>query len=249
MLKEERQQVMLTALKRDGKVVAADVSSLLGVSEDTVRRDLNELADAGLLRRVHGGAVPKAVTEVAYTARREQLIDAKASIAHAAAVLAQDGQVIFLDCGTTTTQVAACFSSHLRATVITNNVAALPILADFPYLEVIALGGSLHKPTLAIVGAEAAATLATLRADICFLGVNGLHPEAGISDFSYEEAHLKRLMIANATWVVALASADKLGRVAPFILGATATLTHLVTDATDDDTAVYRQMGIQVIHA
>lgn len=247
MLKEERQQAILAALKRDGKVIATDLSTQLDVSEDTVRRDLNELADAGLLRRVHGGAVPRAVTEVSYTARREQLIDAKTSIARAAASLAQDGQVIFLDCGTTATQVAAHFSLDLRATVITNNVAALPILADHSYLEIIALGGSLHKPTLAIVGAEAAAALANLRADICFLGVNGLHPEAGISDFSYEEASLKRIMIANATAVAALASADKLGRVAPFILGVTTQLTHLVTDANHEDTSIYAQMGIQVI--
>ncbi len=251
MLKEERQQQLLEALKRDGKVVAAEISAALNVSEDTIRRDLNELAEAGLLRRVHGGAVAKALTETAYNNRSQQHTEAKSSIAEAAAQLAQDGQVILLDCGTTTTRLAQLFPYDLRATVITNSPPAVMALAEHPYLEVILLGGTLNKATLAVVGAEAAASLSRFRADICFLGVNGLHIEAGVTDFSYEEAQLKRLMIENSAAVVALASADKLGTVAPFVLAPIASLTHLVTESSVAEAVLqpYIDLGIAVITA
>jgi DeoR/GlpR family transcriptional regulator of sugar metabolism len=251
MLKEERQQHVLDALKRDGKVVAIEISALLDVSEDTIRRDLNELAEAGLLRRVHGGAVAKALTEVAYNNRSQQHTEAKSSIAEAAAHLAQDGQVILLDCGTTTTRLAEVFPSDLRATVITNSPPAVMALAKYPNLEVILLGGTLNKATMTIIGVEAAASLAHFRADICFLGVNGLHIEAGVTDFGYEEAQLKRLMIENSATVVALASANKLGKVAPFVLAPINALTHLVTEgsAADDVLMPYSEAGITVIRA
>lgn len=251
MLKEERQQRLLDALKRDGKLVAVEISAALNVSEDTIRRDLNELAEAGLLRRVHGGAVARALTETAYINRSQQHTEAKSSIAEAAAQLAQDGQVILLDCGTTTTRLAQLFPDDLRATVITNSPPAVMALAEHPNLEVILLGGTLNKSTLAIIGAEAAASLSRFRADICFLGVNGLHIEAGITDFSYEEAHLKRIMIENSAAVVALASTDKLGTVAPFVLAPVSSLTHLVTESAvaDADLQPYIDLGITVIQA
>jgi DeoR/GlpR family transcriptional regulator of sugar metabolism len=251
MLKEERQQRLLKALKRDGKVIAVEISEMLDVSEDTIRRDLNELAEAGLLRRVHGGAVAKAQTETAYVRRSQQHTAAKSSIAEAAAQLAQDGQVILLDCGTTTTRLAEVLPYNLRATIITNSPPAVMALAQYPNLDVILLGGPLNKATMAVIGAEAAESLARFRADICFLGVNGLHLEAGITDFSYEEAQLKRLMIQNSASVIALASADKLGTVAPFVLGPLNALTHLVTEASVNDTELksYLDIGIAIIKA
>ncbi len=251
MLKEDRQQQILMVLKREGKVVAVEISAALNVSEDTIRRDLNELAEAGLLRRVHGGAVAKALTETAYMTRNQQQVDTKFSIAEAAATLAQDGQVIWLDCGTTTTRLAQLFAHDLRATVITNSPPAVMALAEHPYLEVIALGGTLNKATMAVVGVAAATVAAQFRADICFLGVNGLHVEAGITDFSYEEAQLKRLMIENSAAVVALASADKLGTVAPFVLAPMEALTHLVTEreVTDEVLRPFADAGIRIIQA
>ncbi|MEZ4668617.1 MAG: DeoR/GlpR family DNA-binding transcription regulator [Anaerolineae bacterium] len=250
MLREERHQHIIATLKRDGKVVASDMSTLLNVSEDTIRRDLNELAETGLLRRVHGGAVVKAATEIAYNVRTHHQSDAKSVIAHAASSLVQDGQVIILDCGTTVTRLAQHFPLDLSATVISNNLPALVALAEHPQLELIVLGGTIHKRTMAVVGAEAAASLSRFRADICFLGVNGLHPQAGITDFSYEEAQLKRLMIENSTEVVALASSDKLGTVAPFVLCPASALTHLVTDSDIDPGSLipYQALGMTIIH-
>src|SRR5436190_16012974 len=120
MLTEERRQVILERLRSDGKVVAAELSSLLAVSPDTVRRDLRELAGAGLLRRVHGGALPPAVGAQRYAARREHAPDAKAAIARATSRLVCSSQVILLDSGTTTLEVARHLPDDLEATVITN---------------------------------------------------------------------------------------------------------------------------------
>src|SRR5262249_13425630 len=121
MLAEERRHAILERLRRDGKVVATELSSSLSVSPDTVRRDLSELADAGMRRRVHRRAVPPTVGAQAYAVRREQATEAKAAIARAAGALFRSGQVILLDSGTTTLEVARHLPRDLDATVITNS--------------------------------------------------------------------------------------------------------------------------------
>ena len=152
MLTEERRQVILDRLARDGRVVVADLSSSLDMSLDTIRRDLQELADAGLVRRVHGGALPPAVGSRTYAARREQAPAAKAAIANATVDLLRDGQVILLDAGTTTLEVARHLPGSLQATVITNSPPIAVALAEHPSVEVTMLGGNLDKDALALVG-------------------------------------------------------------------------------------------------
>src|SRR6185436_15028876 len=125
MLKEERQQQLLEALKRDGKIVAIEISASLNVSEDTIRRDLNELAEAGSLRRVHGGAVAKALTETAHINRSQQHTAAQSASAEAAAKLAQDGQVSFLDCGAAATRWAQVLPLGLLSTIVTSDPPAV----------------------------------------------------------------------------------------------------------------------------
>ena len=130
VLSEERRQLILERLGRDGKVVAADLSETLAVSPDTVRRDLRELAEAGLLKRVHGRALPAAVGARSYAARLEQAPDAKASIAEATSRLLRPGQVILLDAAPTTLEVARRLPPELDATVITNSPPIAVALAD-----------------------------------------------------------------------------------------------------------------------
>src|SRR5262245_14254102 len=160
MLAAERRHEILERLGRDGKVVAADLSASLAVSPDTVRRDLSELADAGLLRRVHGGALPPTVGAQAYEVRSEQATEAKAAIAHAISRRLRSGQVILLDSGTTTLEVARHLPRDLEATVITNSPPIAVALAEHPSVEVTMLGGMLDKEARAVVGA---ATIEALR--------------------------------------------------------------------------------------
>ena len=148
MLVEERRQAILERLGTDGKVVAAELSAVLAVSPDTVRRDLGELAEAGLLRRVHGGALPPAVGGRPYAVRREQAPAAKAAIAEATSRLLRDGQVILLDSGTTALEVARHLPPELDANVITNSPPIAVALADHPTVDVTVLGGKLEKLSL-----------------------------------------------------------------------------------------------------
>jgi DeoR/GlpR family transcriptional regulator of sugar metabolism len=251
MLTEERRQVILDRLRTEGKVVATELSSSFSVSPDTVRRDLQELADAGLLRRVHGGALPPVVGARSYAVRREQAPEAKAAIARAAARLVRDDQVILLDAGTTTLEVARHLPPELRATVITNSPPIAVALADHPSVEVAMLGGMLDKHARALVGAATIEALRPIRADVLVLGVCSLHPEVGITVLELEESYVKRAMIANATEVIAVSSADKLGSAAPYVVAPIEELTHLVTERPGDGGQLdqYRALGIEVVLA
>ncbi len=251
MLTEERRQVILERLLSDGKVVAAELTSLLAVSPDTVRRDLRELAEAGLLRRVHGGALPPAVGARPYAVRREQAPAAKAAIARATSRLLRDGQVILLDAGTTTLEVARHLPPDLRATVITNSPPIAVELAEHSSVDVTVLGGVLEKDSRALVGAATIEALRSVRADVLVLGICSLHPEVGITVTDLEESYVKRAMIANAAEVVAVSSADKLGSAAPYVVGPLSELTHLVTERSvaPELFAPYRALGVEIVLA
>jgi DeoR/GlpR family transcriptional regulator of sugar metabolism len=249
MLKEERQAYLLTELWRLGKITALAMSEGLAVSEDTIRRDLRELAAAGKLQRVHGGAVLRSPATGTFTERTRQTPAAKVKIAAAAAAFVQDGQVVLLDGGTTNLEVAKQLPQTLAATVVTPSPAVALALLDYPRVEVILLGGALSKTSGATQGLATADALRYLRVDLCILGVCSLHPEVGITVQESEEAHLKRLMIAQAADVMAVAVADKLGTALPYIVGPISTLTHLVTEhfVTDAVLADYRAQSIVVV--
>ncbi len=248
MLKEERHQLILEKLRNDGKVLATELSSLLNVSEDTIRRDLRDLAEANIIQRVHGGALLRA-PGTTYVNRQKQATVAKAEIAEAAVKLVRPEQVIILDGGTTTLEVARRLPLDLRATIITNSPPVAVALAEHVNIDVILLGGKLYKNSLVTVGIETVAALQSFRADLCLLGVCSLHPEIGISVPQREEAQVKRAMIASAAEVVGLATADKLNTAAPYIVGPLTELTYLITEqsVSAEILAPYRACGVTVI--
>jgi DeoR/GlpR family transcriptional regulator of sugar metabolism len=247
----ERRAEILSALRAHGTVRAADLAASLGVSIDTIRRDLDELARAGLLRRVHGGALPPEPERGGHSARRGRDAPQKAAIARAAATLARDGDLILLDGGTTTLQVARHLDPELHATAVTNSPPIATALAEHPGLRVSVVGGELDRDMLVTIGASAVAAIRELRADICFLGVCALHPELGITTADLEERHVKRAMIDASAQVVALAGPGKLGSAAPFVVGSLDDLTHLVADgsAPPNVLAAARERGVEVVPA
>src|SRR5579871_2458260 len=232
MLSAERKRLIVESIGRDGRVVAAELSQRFDVSEDTIRRDLRELAAEGLVHRVHGGALPlpKAPVVESYAARAEQAPLAKAAIAKAAAALVHSGNVISIDGGTTPLQVAEQFPLTLRATVITHSVPVLSALANHAGIELIAVGGRFMGETLVSVGPTAVDTYRAIRPDVCILGVAGVDVEAGLTALNQPEAHVKRAMAEHAGQVVAVAAAEKLGTAGPFMVCPVERLTHLVTD-------------------
>ena len=251
MLTDERRSLILDRIRNHGRVLAADLTAELGVSVDTIRRDLRELDDAGLLRRVHGGALPRHGDASPFAARARRAPEAKASIARRAAECVRDDQIIVLDGGTTTLEVARALRDDLRAHVITTSPPIALALADHPGLEVTVVGGTLRPNALVTVGAAAVEALRVVRADVVFLGVCGLHPEIGVTTEDLEERHVKAAMIEGAAEVVALADHDKLGTAMPVVVAPMSAVTRLVTDADVDDAAVapYADLGIEVVRA
>lgn len=251
VLTAERRQLILERLHVDGRVVATELSQALDVSIDTVRRDLRELAEGGLVQRVHGGALPPVAGARPYAVRREQSTAAKQAIARRAVSMFHDDQVILLDAGTTTLEVARHLHPELRATVITNSPAIALALAEHAHVEVAMLGGILAKEARAVVGAETVGALRSIRADVLVLGVCSLHPEIGITVLELEESHVKRAMVASAADVIAVSAADKLGSAGPYVVAPIDELTHLVVERSvgDDELEPYRQHGIEVLTA
>ena len=251
LLSAERRQAILGALARDGKVVAARLVEELGVSEDTVRRDLRELAAHGLVQRVHGGALAPAPQQGSFSTRQTMSADAKPALAQAAVEVLADARVIILDGSTTNLELARRLRSDRPTTVLTNSPPIAAALAEHPTAEVVMIGGRLDKRRQVTVGAAAVDFLRSVRADACVLGVCALHPEAGLSTDDLEEAHVKRAMVAASADVIALATADKLSAGSAYLVAPVAELTHVVADAAAPDELLdpYRAIGIPVTRA
>jgi len=247
-LPQERRRRILEKLQADGKIVAAELTGRYNVSEDTIRRDLRDLAAAGLLQRVHGGALPLA-PQRPYPERAQQNSAAKVAIAKTAAQLVSHGQVIIFGSGTTNHAIAQQLNPALQATAITASPQIALALLDYPAIEVILVGGRLNKSAYAALDAEALAQLKRYHADICFLGICSLHPEAGYTATIFDEAAINRAIIAQSGEVVAVATADKLGTIAPYAVAPLSEITHLVTEAgvPDASLAPYQQAGIDIL--
>jgi len=176
VLTTQRKQHILEVLRRSGQVIAKELSDELGLSEDTIRRDLRELAAEGLLQRVHGGALPSSPAMGDIAARSVVATDEKRMIGRAAAGMVQPGQVVILDGGTTALQIARHFSPALKATVVTHSATIAVELGSHPLIEVILVGGRLFKHSMVAVGAPAIEAIGRIRADTYFMGVTGIHP-------------------------------------------------------------------------
>ncbi|GAB7203315.1 hypothetical protein OS31_46950 [Dickeya oryzae] len=170
MLTTQRKQRILEQLAAEGQVLAKQLSDAFGVSEDTIRRDLRELASEGRLQRVHGGALPASETVVSVDARSRIAIGAKHQLAQAAASLILPGQVVMIDGGTTSGELVKCLPLSLTATVVTHSPSVAVALVNHPGIDVVLIGGRLYKHSLVAVGAAAVEALTTIRADIFFYG-------------------------------------------------------------------------------
>jgi DeoR/GlpR family transcriptional regulator of sugar metabolism len=247
MLTAERRQAILGHLERDGKVVASELVEALGVSEDTVRRDLRELAAGGLVQRVHGGALPPAPGAAGFAQRLEVSPEAKAHLAEATLPLLEGASVIVLDGGTTALELARRLPPDRDCTVLTNSPPVAAALAAHPRAEVVLIGGRLLKREQVTVGSATVDALRQVHADACVLGICSIHPELGVTTLDHDEAHVKRAMVAASAEVIALATADKLGTASPWLVAPLADVTHLVTDA--EDASEYAVAGLSVVHA
>ncbi len=251
MLTSERKAHILSTLQRERRVVAKAVSRELGLSEDTIRRDLRELAEAGLLQRVHGGALPASPALADLAGRQKIGLDGKTAIARRAARLVRPGQVVFVDGGTTATLLARHLAHDLKATVVTHSPNVAVELAGHEAVDIILIGGPLFRHSMVATGAEAAEAIARIRADLYFMGVTGVHPEAGLTTGNAEEAAIKRLLIRQSAETVVLASREKLGAASPFLVAPLSAVDALVVEAALPEALLvpFRRQGVTVIPA
>ncbi|MDR5745782.1 DeoR/GlpR family DNA-binding transcription regulator [Caballeronia sp. LZ029] len=251
MLTSQRKKAILDALKRDGQVLATELSARFGVSEDTVRRDLRELAAEGLLQRVHGGALPASPAIAPFARREEMESDAKRRIAKKAAETIAPGQVVIVDGGTTSALLVRQLPENLRATIVTHSPSVAVALAEHASVEVVLIGGKLYKHSIVTVGAAAVEAMSHIHADIYFMGVTGVHPTAGLTTGDFEEAHIKRALAARAAETVVLASAAKLNAASAYKIGGIELAqTIIVEEAADTKlTEPIEQAGITVLRA
>lgn len=251
MLTSQRKRDILDTLARDGQVVAKTLSERFNVSEDTVRRDLRELAAEGLLQRVHGGALP-ASPAVGNLAVRETLSSsAKERIAKAAAAMVAPGQTVILDGGTTSIQLVRCLPKNLSVTVVTHSPNVAVELAGHLDIEVILIGGRLFRHSMVTVGAAAIEALGHIRADIYFMGVTGVHLRAGLSTGDLEEAYVKRALAGQAAETVVLASNEKINAASRCKIGDVKLANSIVMErgTPADFVAELERLGLTVVLA
>jgi DeoR/GlpR family transcriptional regulator of sugar metabolism len=248
MLTTQRKKLILTRLAADGQIVAKDWAFELGTSEDTIRRDLRELALAGKLQRVHGGALPASVAVGDHRVREKVSSRDKIELGRVGAAMIRPGQVVILDGGTTALQVARHLSPTLRATIVTHSPTVAVALAAHPLIDIIMLGGRLFRHSMVNVGASVVEAAAKLRADLYFMGVTGVHPEAGLSTGDAEEAAVKRALHVRAAETIVLASAEKLMAASPFQVTPLSALSLLVVPAKTDGKLLraLRASGVKV---
>ncbi|MEN3266863.1 DeoR/GlpR family DNA-binding transcription regulator [Pseudonocardia sp.] len=242
MLAAQRRDLLLDRLRTEGRVVAKDLAGELGVSEDSVRRDLRELAAAGLCQRVYGGALPVSPAIADHAGREHVAPGSKARVAATAAGLVAPGSTVIMDGGTTALAVVRALPLDLQATVVTHSPTVAAALVDHRDVEVFLLGGRLFRHSLVTCGAAAVEAAQAVTADVFLLGVTGVHHETGLTTGDADEAAMKRALARRAADTYVLASAEKIGAASRFAVLPLVEVTGIVTDA-DLGSAAMRELA------
>lgn len=248
LLPGERLQTILELLQAQGRVVASELATTFGVSEDSIRRDLRELAHQGKCRRVYGGALlpPPAVTSLAE--RRDVAVDDKRDIGLLAAALIKPRQVLLIDAGSTNLAIAACIPENLDLTVVTNSPDLAVVASARAGVQVVLLGGHYNMRIGGTLGGQAIEQLREVRADLCFPGACAVDAGHGVWAMDVEEAALKRAMIAASGITVIAATTEKLGPEGTYLVAKADQIDHVLLDrkAPSDVVDELRSAGIQV---
>ncbi|WP_043289025.1 DeoR/GlpR family DNA-binding transcription regulator [Paraburkholderia oxyphila] len=223
---------ILQSLDATGSVSVADMSATLGVSRETIRRDLKSLAEQGRLSLVHGGAAKRPQDDEPSLATREAAnAIGKAVIGAAAARLVANGMVVLIDSGSTTLGLAASLANHTNLTVITNSLPIALLLCRSPGVKVIMLGGDIEPNDEAAFGVETMAALAHFRCDLVFLGVGGISPEGEFTDYSRLAAEQRHLMMKAGKEVYVLADHTKFEHGTPVRIAPVPHIAGVIVDA------------------
>ncbi|HJQ05875.1 MAG TPA: DeoR/GlpR family DNA-binding transcription regulator [Nocardioides sp.] len=254
MYAEERQQAMVRAVSAVGRLSVAELAQQYDVTTETVRRDLSVLERAGLLRRVHGGAVPAGAlhsVESALSERDAAQSTEKDRIGRAAlALLPPEGASVLIDAGSTTERLAAILPPTHRLTVFTHSVPIAARLVTHPAVELHVLPGRVRPATHAAVGPATVAAINELRVDVAFVGANGVTATHGLSTPDPEEAATKQALVAAGQRVVVLADATKIGADSTVRFATLEDVDVIVTDALErSQRTLLTKAGVEVVVA
>jgi len=252
-MKSTRQEKIAAQVEAAGRVKVADLSAQLGVSEMTVRRDLEELEDLGVLLRLHGGAVSNISRsyEPGFEVRHKLNTDSKARIGKLAATLIRDRETIVFDAGSTTLHVVEHIpiDLHIRAMALSLRIAT--VLSDSPNVTVMTPGGTVRKGERSFIGGGAIAGLEKLTFDSLFLTVGGISALNGVTEYEVDDAEVKKSALNSAKRVIVVADGSKLGAVAFVRICDIEKIDVLVTnkEAPEEEVAELRKLGVEVLLA
>ena len=232
MVSNFRQQEILELARKDGKVTVDGLAEIYNVSVQTIRRDLSDLADSRLLKRVHGGAViPSGVINIQYDERRKLNEVGKKAIAVKCAQEIPNGASVFMNIGTTTEAVAHELLDHENLLVVTNNLNIANILAANHRCEIILAGGVLRRADGGIVGGLTVEMVKQFKFDYSILGCSAIDADGDLLDFDGQEVMVSGTAIKRSRKVMVVADNDKFERKAPLTICSLSDVTMLFTDS------------------
>ncbi|MNZ60958.1 Glycerol-3-phosphate regulon repressor [compost metagenome] len=242
-----RQQNILDLVRERGYLSIEEMAQQYAVTPQTIRRDINQLAEQGLLRRYHGGAAyDSSIENTAYSTRADQMREEKQRIAEAVASHIPDNASLFINIGTTTEAIARALLNHKHLKVITNNLHVAAILAGKDDFEVLVAGGTVRSDG-GVVGQPAVDFIQQFRVDFALVGISGIDEEGSLLDYDYQEVRVSQAIIANARQVFLAADSSKFGRNAMVRLGPISLVNRVITDS-PPPTALARLMARSKVH-
>ncbi len=249
MLKKERQAYILHQVNLHNKVLSVNLSQDIDVSDDTIRRDLLELAEEGRIIKVHGGALSNSFHKTDLSGDQVYSFVKKKIIAQKAALLISEGMFVSTGGGTTIIELARALPVPLHATFISGSIAALLEYVKHPNIEVVAIGDKISKTAKMALGPDAIAKISQIKSDLCFLGINAIDPAFGVSDNDWEVVQMKRAMIAAARKTVCLTISEKINSLQPIQVCGLREIDILVTELPPDNALLqpYVDAGITVL--
>jgi DeoR/GlpR family transcriptional regulator of sugar metabolism len=247
-----RREKIREFLMQNRTAAVHELGSALDASEATIRRDIQVLAREPGFRRIRGGiGIEETAAELSVAQRGHLLAASKRAIGRAAARLVQDGEAVFLGSGSTVVEVARALAGHAGLTVITNSLPVIALYADNPRVSLVVAGGALRRPEQSLIGHIVEKSLAELRADKVIMGIQGIHPEHGLTNEFLPEAVLDRFLVHFAPQLIIAADGSKLGKIRASHVGRMEDVDVLVTDDTADPAllAAVEACGVRAVIA
>lgn len=248
MLKKERQNYILHQVNLHNRVLSSDLSMQMNVSEDTIRRDLLELSENGKVIKVHGGALSRSFNSSLYNGQVYSL-DHKKLIAYKAAQLIEDGMFVLTTGGTTIIELARALPEGLKATFITGSLPAAIEYLHHPNIDLVVIGDKVSKSSKITIGGDAIKRIGSIRADLCFLGINAIDVSHGLTDNDWDVVEVKKAMIEASKRTVVLTISEKINTHQKIQISGLDEIDTLVSELPPDETILqpYRQAGLTIL--